>query len=1393
MGEGDAMALRSARYVGRVGALAVALGIGSAIAAPAGLAWATPEDANTATSTGTSAGASTGTETHTGTAPDTAGSTTPDTDPAPTVPPTRSPDTATPEPPKPSSNETPSGTGQSETPKPKKKKTTTKPKARAVETSAAADPAPQARAQAVAAPAADPDPVPKATASVPVTQWSTTTIPVALAPAPKPAVTNPVQAIGSLITAAVRPVVSSFLNILSGGSAQSPLSWVMLAAARRQIGQTSQVGTQALAAPVVNEQPVATVSWGRPDATTGAVVGKVTATDPEGKKVAVGLASPPADGALVYNAKTATITYTPTTAQRFSASLTPTDDTIRMTLTVTDGVNTVPVPVDIPVSPSPFFSAAALGGITDPSAVVTSGSRAYVTDRTTGTVTVFDTTKNAVVAVYQAGTAPDGIAVKRDGSRLYVSSSTGNTVTVLDAKTGVLKATVAVANPTAITVNPSGSTVYVGNGTATVTKINTSTNKVAGTVALAPGMVPTQFAVRPDGKLIFVVSATSGGGGNISYFSSGASTASSIVDIAGKPVGLAVDPTFQKLYVADAAGGVTLLDLTQGIAGTLNFGQPLSGIALTKDNSAIMVTSSTGLVVALRTTDGSVLGVTSVGATATAPQAGVALSADGTQMWVTDPTNGVVRVVSLVPPNTAPFSSDPVAVVSNPATGALSGKVGVVDFDGDPLTYVVTAKPTKGTLVLKPDGTYTYTPTAAARHAAAVPGATVTDSFTVTVSDGRYGTVTTTIPLTIDPLNAVPTVKTTIGNPSTTTGVVKGSVTASDANNDKRTYTMTSGPTKGTVTMTSAGAFTYTPTADARAAALAPGAGHDARTDTFTVTVDDGHGGVVPVTVNVRIGAANAKPTGAAAIVTSTNPRSGVVAGSVTATDADGDTLTYTAGKTTKGSIVINPDGSFTYTPTAAARLAASKPGATSATKTETVTITVSDGFGGSTTTPVKVAIAPNPTTNAAPVDGHGTTTDTSTAIGTVTGTISADDPDDDTLTYSLATGPAYGQVKVTSTGRFTYTPDVDARYRALVTEDEDTDSFTVTISDGFGGTTTATVEVAIVPPSATAIDQHATTVAVTTQQMYFYSQADTDKAMALLKSAGVGTIRIMLPWGGVEPADNQFDWDAVDRMITSANVHGIKVLAAINSTPQWAAVPGQPDYAGAPADLVAFGDFVTAVAQRYQGQIADYEVWNEPNYNGFWAPTPDAARYTALLKIAYTAIKKADPNAVVVAGSVAAVMETPGGPAINPVTFLSQMYAAGAAGYFDALAYHPYLYSVLFSAGEGHAGVPFTQAQQLHAVMAANGDGNKKIWATEYGEPTSDVSEEVQAAYIGDFLRTWRTLDFAGPAFIHTFADYQSGDPVQDTFGLLREDWTPKPAWDVVAAVIAENQATAL
>lgn len=1388
---------RYGKHVGRVGALAVALGIGTAVAAPAGIVWATPDDSTTSSPTatgsesGSAAPAGGGTAENPESAADDGSTTTDKAVPA-------------------AAESSPGGTragaaaaDAAEAPKPKaKKKPAPALRTRLTDTAKAAQPAP-APIGGSAPDNTTPTAAPKAAVAAAATQQSVIEAPAALAPA-RPVVAKPVQTVGALLSGAVHEAVSSFLGALRGALADSPLGWVMLGAARREVGTTedtatditamAMAATQTVAAAAPNQPPTATVAWGRPDATTGAVSGKVTAADPEGKTVTVTLNGSPNEGTLAYNATTRVLTYTPTTAQRFAASSTATpDDTVAMSLKVSDGVNTVTVPLNIPVSPSPFYSAATFTNIADPSAVVTSGTRAYVTDRSTGSVTVFDTTTKMVITTFAAGAAPDGIAVKPDGTRLYVSSSIGNTVTVIDTKTNAVQATVTVTNPSAVTVDPSGSTVYVAGGaTGTITKISTSTNKVVGTVALVAGLTPNALAVSTDGKTIFVVSAKAAGGGNISSFSSTGTTAASRADFGGVPVGLAFDSTRGKVYVADANGGITVVDLVAGTAGTLNVGQPLSGIALTKDRSAVMITTRTGLVAAMRTTDGSIAGVADIGVTTTSARSGAVVTADGTQLWMTDPGNETVRVVSLVPPNTVPFLSDPVVAVSNPSTGALTGRVGVLDFDGDPLTYAVTGKPTKGNLVFNADGTYTYTPTATARHAAAVPGApdTVTkDSFTVTVSDGRYGTVTTTVRLAISPANAAPVTKTTIGSPNTATGVVKGSVTSTDANNDNRTYTVTGQGAKGTATITTAGAFTYTPDAAARAAALAPGAAYEAKVDSFTVTVDDGHGGAVPITINVKLAAANLKPTGVKALPGTPDPRTGVVTGAVTATDADGDPLTYAASKTTKGALVINADGSFTYTPTAAARAAASKAGATSTTKSETITVTVSDGFGGTATTSLTVSIGAIPVTNSAPQGAVGTVDTTSTAIGTVTGTVTADDPDGDKLTYALGTGPAFGVVKVTSDGKFTYTPDVDARYRALVTEAEDKDSFTVTASDAFGGTTTATVQVTIAPPAPTAIDQRPTEIAVNAQQMYFYTQTDTDKAMGLLKDAGITTIRIMLPWAGIEPADGSYDWDAVDRMVDSAQSNGITVLGVLGTTPDWAAVPGQAQYQGRPADLDAFGEFVTEVATHFQGRVSDYEIWNEPNASIFWAPAPDTAQYTALLKVAYTAIKAADPDAVVIAASVGAGPENPG-VAINPVTFLAQMYAAGAGGYFDAVSFHPYQYSLLFSVGEGHAGTPITQAEQMYAVMVANGDGNKKIWATEYGEPTSEVSEAAQAAYVGDFLRTWRTLEFAGPAFIHTLADYPDDDPIQASFGLFRQDWTPKPVVGLVEQVITENQA---
>ena len=64
-------------------------------------------------------------------------------------------------------------------------------------------------------------------------------------------------------------------------------------------------------------------------------------------------------------------------------------------------------------------------------------------------------------------------------------------------------------------------------------------------------------------------------------------------------------------------------------------------------------------------------------------------------------------------------------------------------------------------------------------------------------------------------------------------------------------------------------------------------------------------------------------------------------------------------------------------------------------------------------------------------------------------------------------------------------------------------------------------------------------------------------------------------------------------------------------------------------------------------------------------------------------------------------------------------------------------------------------------------------------------VDEATQAAWIRDFITTWRGLNGAGPAFVYTTRDRNTGSSnPQDTYGVCRTDWTPKPAADVVKSL---------
>jgi hypothetical protein len=301
---------------------------------------------------------------------------------------------------------------------------------------------------------------------------------------------------------------------------------------------------------------------------------------------------------------------------------------------------------------------------------------------------------------------------------------------------------------------------------------------------------------------------------------------------------------------------------------------------------------------------------------------------------------------------------------------------------------------------------------------------------------------------------------------------------------------------------------------------------------------------------------------------------------------------------------------------------------------------------------------------------------------------------------------------------------------------------------------------------------------------LWFLSPDDVNRQLDLMVATGVHSARIMFPWAGVQPAPDAWDWGQADLMVGAANARGIAVTALLNSTPGWAT--GGEAIASPPDSPDTFGNFAGTFADHFSGRIAAYELWNEENAVQFWksgpqGPQPD--RFADLLKAAYPRIKAADPGATVVMGGLS--------PTINffsitknPVDYLNNVYAAGGGGSFDAVAFHPYLFTsnpdARFSTGKVNS--PRSLYDGLRGAMAANGDGGKQIWATEFGEPTSKVDEATQAAWIQDFIVTWRTLPGAGPAFIYTTRDRNTGSSnPQDTYGVYRTDWTPKPAADVI------------
>ncbi|MFK7802235.1 MAG: O-antigen ligase family protein [Anaerolineae bacterium] len=190
---------------------------------------------------------------------------------------------------------------------------------------------------------------------------------------------------------------------------------------------------------------------------------------------------------------------------------------------------------------------------------------------------------------------------------------------------------------------------------------------------------------------------------------------------------------------------------------------------------------------------------------------------------------------------------------------------------------------------------------------------------------------------------------------------------------------------------------------------------------------------------------------------------------------------------------------------------------------------------------------------------------------------------------------------------------------------------------------------------------------------------------------------------------DSAFDWSVADQH-----------FEIVQAFPELEIVPlldGNPADNFNPISPNEFAAWAAEFANRYGERIEAYIIWDEPNITTHWGNGEiNPQSYAALLSATSVSIRSIDPTAEIILAPLAPTTEN---NLFNMAedAYLQELYAAGAADSFDAVAVKPY--------GFEHSPLDRTVKQDLlnfnrpilvREVMVKNGDGHKPVWAGNWG-----------------------------------------------------------------------------
>ena len=645
-------------------------------------------------------------------------------------------------------------------------------------------------------------------------------------------------------------------------------------------------------------------------------------------------------------------------------------------------------------------------------------------------------------------------------------------------------------------------------------------------------------------------------------------------------------------------------------------------------------------------------------------------------------SNVVTVTIHVTPVNDAPvaiadaynLTEDTPLVISAP--GILGNDS---DVDGDSLSAILVSDVTHGTLSLNADGSFTYTPAA---------NYTGFDGFSYYVSDGTLTSNVTTVSLKVNPVNDAPVGVNdsyTVAEDTLLTVATPGVlVNDSDVDGDVLSAILEVDVSNGTLTLNADGSFSYMPDVNY------------VGTDGFSYRVSDGSLTSSVVTVTLTVTAVNDAPVALNDAYTLDQDGSltvvvpGVLANDV---DAEGDPLTTAlVSDVAHGSLTLNSDGSFSYTPNAGY------------VGTDSFVYRVNDGTTNSNDATVTLTIQ---NINDAPValaDSYSTPEDTPLVI-TVPGVLVNDsDVDGDALSAILEVGPLNGVLIFNSNGSFTYTPNLNY---------VGSDSFTYHADDGSlaSSTTTVTITVTAVNDAPIAIPLSLTVVQglTVTGTLGASDVDDTDLDFTLTTAATNGTAVVGLD-GSFSYTHNGTVTTADSFIFTVTDPDGLSASALVSVT---ILIPTPP-----PANLAPTASPLTLVVVdggTVLGQLSGSDPEGAPlSFGLISAPASGSASVSVSGVVTYThfgnaatsdsfifSVSDGDLSSTAVV-SVTIIQPTPPPPPVNtaplanPAIFITQVNV----GFNNSLAPHA-------SDPEGNVLTFILISEAIHGAFTLNADGS--------------------------------------------------------------------------------------